>query len=106
MNERFSLLWKGIIQEEKINGGKRWHPTQKPIGLMRWCIEQLPRPGTIILDPFMGSGTTGAAAVRLGRKFIGIEIEPKYFDIAKKRIVDAYSELERVRTDSQIAKAA
>jgi DNA modification methylase len=61
------------------------HPTQKPVEVMRWSIQQLDDPQTI-LDPFMGSGTTGVAAVKLGRKFIGIEIEPKYFDIACKRI--------------------
>lgn len=61
----------------------RVHPTQKPIALMQWCIEKT--KGSV-LDPFMGSGTTGVAAVKLGRKFIGIEIEPKYFDIACKRI--------------------
>jgi site-specific DNA-methyltransferase (adenine-specific) len=65
------------------------HPTQKPEPLMRWCIQQLPEDCYSILDPFMGSGTTGAAAVKLGRKFIGIEIEPKYFDIACRRISDA-----------------
>lgn len=84
----FSLMWKGIVQGEKVNGGERWHPTQKPIALMRWCIEFLP-DADIILDPFMGSGTTGVAAVQLGRKFIGIEIEQKYFDVACKRISEA-----------------
>lgn len=64
------------------------HPTQKPIALMKWCIEQCPNPQTI-LDPFMGSGTTGVAAVQMGRKFIGIEREPKYFEIAVRRIEDA-----------------
>ena len=64
------------------------HPTQKPIPLMKWCIGFLPDAQTI-LDPFMGSGTTGVAAVQMGRKFIGIEREPKYFDIACKRIEDA-----------------
>lgn len=64
------------------------HPTQKPVRLIKWCIEQFPDARTI-LDPFMGSGTTGVAAVKLGRKFIGIEIEPKYFDIACRRIGDA-----------------
>lgn len=63
----------------------RAHPTQKPVPLMEWCIEQLPNAPTI-LDPFMGSGTTGVACIRLGRKFIGIEIEPRYFDIACRRI--------------------
>lgn len=70
------------------------HPTQKPIEVMQWCIEKLPAAGQHILDPFMGSGTTGVAAVRLGRRFTGIEIEPKYFEIACRRISD---ELRRPR---------
>lgn len=61
------------------------HPTQKPLPLMEWCIGFIPN-ARVILDPFMGSGTTGVAAVKLGRKFIGIEIDPKYFDIACRRI--------------------
>ena len=64
------------------------HPTQKPIPLMKWCLGFLPDAQTI-LDPFMGSGTTGVAAVQMGRDFIGIEREPKYFDIACKRIEQA-----------------
>lgn len=70
-----------------VRDGKE-HPTQKPVEVMRWCLEQLPGAQTI-LDPFMGSGTTGVAAVSLGRKFTGIEIEPKYFDIACRRISEA-----------------
>ena len=62
---------------------QRLHPTQKPVGIMSWCLE---KTDGVILDPFMGSGTTGVAAVKLGRKFIGVEIEPKYFDIACRRI--------------------
>lgn len=65
------------------------HPTQKPVPLMKWCIGHLPDKCTTILDPFMGSGTTGVAAVQMGRQFIGIEREPKYFDIACRRIEDA-----------------
>ena len=67
------------------------HPTQKPLALMKWCIERASNPETI-LDPFMGSGTTGVAAIQLGRKFIGIEREPKYFDIACKRIEQAHAQ--------------
>jgi site-specific DNA-methyltransferase (adenine-specific) len=67
-----------------IDGGKQ-HPTQKPIALMRWCIEKAGDPQTI-LDPFMGSGTTLRAAKDLGRKAIGIEIEEKYCEIAVKRL--------------------
>jgi len=67
------------------------HPTQKPVRVMRWCLELLPNVDTI-LDPFMGSGSTGVACVKLGRKFIGIEREPKYFDIACRRIEQAYAQ--------------
>lgn len=66
-------------------GIDKGHPCEKPVELMRWCLGFVPDAKTI-LDPFMGSGTTGVAAVKLGRKFIGIEIEPKYFDIACRRI--------------------
>lgn len=66
----------------------RVHPTQKPVSLMKWCLDFVPKAQTI-LDPFMGSGTTGVAAVQMGRDFIGIEREAKYFDIACKRIEDA-----------------
>jgi len=72
-----------------INSGvKRDHPTQKPVPLMKWCLGFIPDSQTI-LDPFMGSGTTGIAALDLGRKFIGIEKDEKYFDIACKRIDDS-----------------
>jgi DNA modification methylase len=69
---------------------RRVHPTQKPVAQLSWCIEQLPDTARTILDPFMGSGTTGVACVKLGRRFIEIEIEPKYFNIACKRIEEAY----------------
>lgn len=64
------------------------HPTQKPVEVMAWTIDRV-KAGDTILDPFMGSGTTGVACMKLGRKFIGIEIEPRYFDIACRRIEDA-----------------
>ena len=66
------------------NDGHRYHPFEKPVDLMVHFCERA--PGSLILDPFMGSGTTGVAAVSLDRKFIGIEIETKYFDIACRRI--------------------
>lgn len=83
----------GLQRKAENNGREAAHPTQKPIALMEWCIGRL-RGGRHILDPFMGSGTTGVAAVRLGRRFSGIEIEPKYFDTACRRISD---ELRRPR---------
>ena len=69
---------------------KNGHPCPKPLGGWLWLLEKLSEPDHTILDPFMGSGTTGVACAKLGRKFIGIEIEPKYFDIACKRIDEAY----------------
>jgi site-specific DNA-methyltransferase (adenine-specific)/modification methylase len=84
------LLHGGVVNADSINGNneKRFHPTQKPIALMKWCIELVGNAETI-LDPFMGSGTTGIAAIQMGRKFIGIERDAKYFDIACKRIEQA-----------------
>jgi len=70
---------------------ERHHPTQKPAQVMEWCLGFLPDAHTI-LDPFMGSGTTGVACIKLGRKFIGVEIEEKYFDIACKRIEEAWKQ--------------
>ena len=80
-------LWNGMLKDSEREQ-KRVHPTQKPIAVMEWVIKQLDSPKTI-LDPFMGSGTTGVACANLGRQFIGIEIEPKYFDIACTRIENA-----------------
>ena len=68
-----------------ING----HPTVKPLRWMEWAVDLGSEPGELVLDPFMGSGTTGVACMNLGRKFIGIEIEKKYFYIACERIEQA-----------------
>jgi len=76
-----------FAQCEQANEGAKLHPTQKPLALMEWCLKWV--VSEMICDPFMGSGTTGVAAINLGRKFIGIEREPKYFEIACKRISHA-----------------
>jgi len=73
----------------KVSGD---HPTGKPLPLLQKWVQQFSEPGEVILDPFMGSGTTGVAAIQLGRKFIGIEKDPKYFDIACKRIEQAVAQ--------------
>ena len=86
----FRHKWRGFIRDSE-RGVPRVHPTQKPIALMRWCIEQI--VGYTVLDPFMGSGTTGVACVQTGRRFIGVEIEEKYFEIAKERILKAQQEI-------------
>ncbi len=87
-SRRFDKTVASASQEKNLRSAA--HPTQKPVELIRWSIEFM--PGNSVLDPFMGSGTTGVACVKLGRKFIGIEIEPKYFDIACRRIAAAYAQ--------------
>lgn len=83
-------LWKGVLQDGE-KGLPKYHVMQKPIEVMRWCIDMVPEAQTIC-DPYMGSGSTGVAAVKAGRKFIGIEVEPRYFDIACERIRKAYAQ--------------
>ena len=85
--KKFVYSNNGLMAKEK----GRVHPTQKPVAVMEWCLGFLPDAHTI-LDPFMGYGTTGVACVKLGRKFIGIELDPNYFDIACQRIRKAYDQ--------------
>lgn len=80
------IPWTNFIVTHK---GETDHPCERPVELYRWCIDYLPQPINSILDPYLGSGSCGVAAVQMGRDFIGIEREPKYFDIACKRIEDA-----------------
>ena len=80
------FLYSGMIQQNMAKKEVRVHPTQKPVKVVEKLIEMFSNKGDTILDPFMGSGTTGVASLKLQRKFIGIEINPEYFEIAKKRI--------------------
>jgi site-specific DNA-methyltransferase (adenine-specific) len=82
LDKMIRLMHGGAVNAD---GGKRYHPTQKPVGLMKRIIEMYPQTD-IILDPFLGSGTTAIAAKELGRKFIGIEISEEYCAIAAKRL--------------------
>jgi site-specific DNA-methyltransferase (adenine-specific)/modification methylase len=86
----FHLVWRGLCRHAE-HTQKFDHPTQKPVALMAWMIG-LCGDASCILDPYMGSGTTGVAAVRLGRAFIGIEIERRWFDVAVRRINAAMDE--------------
>ncbi len=88
----FELAWTNFDRPAKrflhsVGRVEFGHPTQKPIPLMKWCVSFVEEK--TITDLFMGSGTTGVAAVQMGRKFIGIELDPDYFKIACKRIEDA-----------------
>ena len=91
----YRLLWDGVCvgsaaRHEVTAGQSRVHPTQKPVALMRWCIQQARVPaGGVILDPFAGSGSTGVAALEMGYPFIGIELEPLYFETMCRRVREA-----------------
>lgn len=100
--ECFVTCWAGGGYRRWNAGGKRGvythcvnvgrqgeHPTEKPVSLMMEILGDFTQPGEAVCDPFMGSGTTGIAAVRMGRKFVGIESNPKWFDLACRRIEDA-----------------
>ena len=97
----FRFLWKGLLMDNirvesdvGVSHTNRAHPSMKPVALMRWCIEhfKLP-PGSLILDPYLGSGSTGIAAVTMGHRFIGIEIDEDYFKIACARIEKAQRQI-------------
>jgi DNA modification methylase len=85
---RIRYMWHGML---RANGEERGdHPTQKPLGVMSWCLQQLPDGTKSIIDPFMGSGTTGVACAKAGMRFTGIEREPQYFEAACRRIEQAH----------------
>ncbi len=83
---RIYWRWNGMIRR---GNDVRVHPTQKPVGVIKWCIEKLPFETQTIFDPFMGSGTTGVAAHQMNKKFIGVEPNEKYFNFSCERIFDA-----------------
>lgn len=85
---RLQFMWNGMLRQAGEPRGD--HPTQKPLGLMRWCISHLPTDTRPVGDFFMGSGSTGVAASQMGRAFIGVECHEPYFDIACRRIEQAY----------------
>jgi site-specific DNA-methyltransferase (adenine-specific) len=81
----FRHMWNGLCRASEI--GDHLHPTQKPITLMAWCMDKAKVPdGATVLDPFMGSGTTGIACIRTGRRFVGVEKDPAHFATALARI--------------------
>lgn len=79
-----SHLWKGV-QQDSEKGQSKVHQSQKPVAVMEWSIGFV-GIDRVVVDPYMGSGSTGVAAVRLGRKFIGVELELEHFDTARRRI--------------------
>lgn len=82
------FLWKGIacVKAGEENG-RRYHPTQKPQGVCSWCLRTLALPAdTLVIDPFMGSGSLGVACHRAGLRYLGVEIDPEHYATAKARL--------------------
>lgn len=86
---RIKWLWNGMIRK---GDDVREHHTQKPLGVMEWCIGHLPDGVNSICDPFMGSGTTLVACAKMGLRGVGVERDPEIFEIACKRVRDAYAQ--------------
>jgi site-specific DNA-methyltransferase (adenine-specific) len=83
----------GAVLRFHMPPGKKRHPAEKSVSLLCYLLEQLTDRGDVILDPFMGSGTTGVACLRTGRHFVGVEIDPGYFEIARKRLTEVHGPL-------------
>ena len=83
---KFKFRWNGMLQENMKHKEIRYHPTQKPVELMRWILENYSKPTDLICDPFMGSWTTARACKDLGRNFIGFELEEDYCKIGEERL--------------------
>ena len=93
--------WMGMLRagDRAVNGRTRYHPTQKPVEIMRWCIDMLPAKGggwgDTIIDPYMGSGSTAIAALQAGVQFIGVEMSERWFDVAVERVEKYFREIDK-----------
>ena len=94
----FHHMWDGFRRQSQR--GPSLHPTEKPVALMKWCIERVTQPGDLVFDPYMGSGATGVAAIELGRRFVGCEIDEGYFETARQRIESADAQQRLVLEDT------
>lgn len=90
---QFTFRWQGMLQGDMKNKEQRYHPTQKPVALMKWCLEKYSKEGDSVLDVFMGSGPTLIAAKMLNRPVVGIDISPKYVKIVQERLAATTTQL-------------
>ena len=90
--------WLGYMRKSEV--GDHFHPTQKPIAVVSWCMDKARvASGAIVLDPYMGSGTTGIACIRTGRRFIGIEIDEQHYQTARRRLLNELAQTNLFRQD-------
>ena len=94
--EAFTGFPNDVLKFNSVTGKSCLHPTQKPVDLLEYLINTYTNENEIVLDFTMGSGSTGVACMNTNRKFIGIELDDKYFDIAKNRIEDAYNQINKI----------
>jgi len=80
----YTHAWDGFVRASER--GESYHPTQKPVALMRWLLERYTAPGEVVLDPFMGAGPVAVACKQLGREYIGVELEGEYVETAIRRL--------------------
>ena len=96
------VIKQNIIGKELLYSSTAWHPSIKPASVCKKLIKVNTLEGDVVLDPFMGSGTTGVAAVALSRKFIGMEIDPTYFKMAEKRIMETKKQSRLTDTETAV----
>ena len=96
----FRFRWQGMLQGDMANKERKHHPTQKPIPLLIWIMEKYTSPGAIVLDPFLGSGTTLRACRETGRVGLGFEIDPQYEGVIRKRALLDVPRLESFGDDN------
>ena len=92
---KIKFRWNGMLQEDMKHKETRYHPTQKPVKLFVDILEKYSKPGDTVLDPFLGSGTTAIACLKTDRRYVGIEKEPEYCEIARKRVAAVPARLDR-----------
>ncbi len=97
------FLWSGMLQGDMKNKEKRYHPTQKPLFVMKELIKMFSKEEDIILDCFLGSGSTAVAAKQLGRRYIGIEKDPNYCKIAEQRLKSLPERLDKFATNNAVS---
>jgi len=100
----FRVMWGGFMKDDDITEKRYEHPTQKPVKLMRRLIEKFTKKEDLIIDPYCGSGSTLVACIRLGREFIGCDINPEYCKIANERIQKEFSQTKLISQRMIIAE--
>lgn len=89
----FNFKWNGMLQEDMAHKEERVHPTQKPVALYKWILENFSQDGDTILDSHVGSGSSLVACRETGHKYVGFEIDPVYYELAKKRLDAAENQM-------------